>query len=194
MQEGFTFCSYLGGPPGRRDDERRMREGELEKARLTVWQRWSCSSRRVRQVELRRRGPSCLLAPQIPRISIRRWSRTASRSVSRSRSSKGSCSSSRARRRSSRRWRRGGSCQSGKDWTFNLRKGVKFHDNTPFNAAAVCANFNRQYNSRGRSRMPRRRTTTRRPSAGSSRTKSPACRRRSTGAARRRYADDRRHG
>jgi peptide/nickel transport system substrate-binding protein len=39
--------------------------------------------------------------------------------------------------------------KNGKDWTFNLRHGVKFHDGTPFNAAAVCANFNRQYNFRG---------------------------------------------
>src|SRR6266567_2407358 len=39
--------------------------------------------------------------------------------------------------------------RNGKDWTFNLRHGVKFHDNTPFNAAGVCANFNRQYNFRG---------------------------------------------
>lgn len=39
--------------------------------------------------------------------------------------------------------------RNGKDWTFNLRHGVKFQDGTPFNAAAVCANFNRQYNFRG---------------------------------------------
>jgi peptide/nickel transport system substrate-binding protein len=39
--------------------------------------------------------------------------------------------------------------KNGKDWTFNLRHNVKFQDNTPFNAAAVCANFNRQYNFRG---------------------------------------------
>jgi peptide/nickel transport system substrate-binding protein len=39
--------------------------------------------------------------------------------------------------------------KSGKNWTFNLRKGVRFTDGTPFNAAAVCANFNRQYNFRG---------------------------------------------
>jgi peptide/nickel transport system substrate-binding protein len=39
--------------------------------------------------------------------------------------------------------------KNGKDWTFNLRHGVKFQDGTPFNAAAVCANFNRQYNFRG---------------------------------------------
>lgn len=31
-------------------------------------------------------------------------------------------------------------------WTFKLRKGVKFSDSTPFNAAAVCANFTRWYN------------------------------------------------
>jgi peptide/nickel transport system substrate-binding protein len=39
--------------------------------------------------------------------------------------------------------------KNGKDWTFQLRHGVKFQDNTLFNAAAVCANFNRQYNFRG---------------------------------------------
>ncbi|RDI74350.1 ABC-type dipeptide transport system periplasmic component [Gaiella occulta] len=30
-------------------------------------------------------------------------------------------------------------------WIFNLRKNVKFQDGTPFNAAAVCANFDRWY-------------------------------------------------
>src|SRR5919204_6815826 len=39
--------------------------------------------------------------------------------------------------------------KNGKDWTFLLRHRVKFQDGTPFNAAAVCANFNRQYNFRG---------------------------------------------
>src|SRR5205823_5494595 len=34
----------------------------------------------------------------------------------------------------------------GKTWTFNLRKGVKFQDGTPWNAAAACYNFNRWYN------------------------------------------------
>ena len=38
------------------------------------------------------------------------------------------------------------STNRGKTWTFWLRHGVKFHDGTPFNAAAVCANFNRWYN------------------------------------------------
>lgn len=38
---------------------------------------------------------------------------------------------------------------NGKDWNFTLRHGVKFQDNTPFNAAAVCYNFNRQYNYSG---------------------------------------------
>ena len=36
--------------------------------------------------------------------------------------------------------------RTGKVWTFTLRRGVRFHDGTPFNSAAVCANFNRWYN------------------------------------------------
>src|SRR4051812_10420009 len=36
--------------------------------------------------------------------------------------------------------------KGGKTWTFWLRKGVKFHDGTPWNAAAACYNFNRWYN------------------------------------------------
>ena len=35
---------------------------------------------------------------------------------------------------------------NGLNWTFNLRSGVKFPDGTPFNAKAVCFNFNRWYN------------------------------------------------
>src|SRR5581483_1389693 len=31
-----------------------------------------------------------------------------------------------------------------KSWTFKLRKGVKFHDDTPFNAQAFKENFDRQ--------------------------------------------------
>jgi peptide/nickel transport system substrate-binding protein len=34
----------------------------------------------------------------------------------------------------------------GRTWTFNLRKDVTFHDGEPFNAEAVCFNFDRWYN------------------------------------------------
>jgi peptide/nickel transport system substrate-binding protein len=37
----------------------------------------------------------------------------------------------------------------GKSWTFTLKKNVKFHDGTPFNAKAVCFNFDRWYNFKG---------------------------------------------
>lgn len=36
--------------------------------------------------------------------------------------------------------------KNGLTWTFQLRKGVKFQDNTPFNSAAVCFNFQRWFN------------------------------------------------
>ncbi len=36
--------------------------------------------------------------------------------------------------------------KDGKSYTFTLRRGVKFHDGTDFNAAAVCTNFDRWYN------------------------------------------------
>ena len=38
---------------------------------------------------------------------------------------------------------------AGTSWTFNLRDGVKFHDGEPFNAEAVCFNFDRWYNFKG---------------------------------------------
>ena len=43
---------------------------------------------------------------------------------------------------------------NGRVYTFTLRRGVRFHDGTPFNAAAVCANFNRWYNFRGAQANP----------------------------------------
>jgi len=42
----------------------------------------------------------------------------------------------------------------GTSWTFQLRQGVKFHDGTPFNAQAVCANFERFYNFSGSFQNP----------------------------------------
>jgi peptide/nickel transport system substrate-binding protein len=39
--------------------------------------------------------------------------------------------------------------EAGTAWTFHLRQGVKFHDGTPFNAEAVCANFERWFNFEG---------------------------------------------
>ena len=42
----------------------------------------------------------------------------------------------------------------GKSWTFNLQTGVKFHDGTPFNAKAVCFNFDRWYNFKGLQQSP----------------------------------------
>ena len=41
------------------------------------------------------------------------------------------------------------SSPDGKQWTFALRQGVKFHDGTDFDAAAVCANFDRWFNMKG---------------------------------------------
>lgn len=41
------------------------------------------------------------------------------------------------------------SSDGGRVWTFRLEDGVRFHDGTPFNAAAVCANFERWYHFSG---------------------------------------------
>ena len=39
--------------------------------------------------------------------------------------------------------------EAGTAWTFKLRDGVTFHDGEPFNADAVCFNFDRWYNFKG---------------------------------------------
>ncbi|MBB1155624.1 MULTISPECIES: ABC transporter substrate-binding protein [Amycolatopsis] len=41
------------------------------------------------------------------------------------------------------------SSNEGKTWTFDLKQGVKFSDGTPFDAKAVCFNFDRWYNMKG---------------------------------------------
>ena len=44
--------------------------------------------------------------------------------------------------------------EDGLDWTFNLRDDVTFHDGEPFNAEAVCYNFDRWYNFEGSFQNP----------------------------------------
>ncbi|MDQ3951426.1 MAG: ABC transporter substrate-binding protein [Actinomycetota bacterium] len=44
--------------------------------------------------------------------------------------------------------------EDGLDWTFHLREGVTFHDGEPFDADAVCYNFDRWYNFEGSFQNP----------------------------------------
>ncbi len=44
--------------------------------------------------------------------------------------------------------------EDGTVWTFELQEGVKFHDGTPFDSEAVCANFERMYNQEGAGSSP----------------------------------------
>lgn len=46
------------------------------------------------------------------------------------------------------------SSEDGLKWTFKLREGVTFHDGEPFNADAVCFNFERWYNFDGIKQSP----------------------------------------
>lgn len=49
--------------------------------------------------------------------------------------------------------------EDGKEWTFKLRQGVKFHDGTPFNAEAVKFNIDRQLSPNPTAEMPYARFT-----------------------------------
>jgi peptide/nickel transport system substrate-binding protein len=44
--------------------------------------------------------------------------------------------------------------ESGTSWTFELRDDVTFHDGEPFNAEAVCSNFDRYHNLTGAAQAP----------------------------------------
>ncbi|MFN2587396.1 MAG: ABC transporter substrate-binding protein [Actinomycetota bacterium] len=44
--------------------------------------------------------------------------------------------------------------EDGTEWTFTLREGVEFHDGEPFNADAVCFNFDRWFNFTGSFQNP----------------------------------------
>lgn len=44
--------------------------------------------------------------------------------------------------------------EEGTEWTFTLKEGVEFHDGTPFNAEAVCKNFERMSTQKGAGQSP----------------------------------------